>query len=1015
MDHAPRSESWLAGLVTPLLAFATAAVFAGPLYLPRYRSSRPPTPDVPARPRADKGFVEGLLTDDPLDLARGALARPSGEFAALPGPGALAEEIESRTRTVTQRIDVLAIMTPGGSWLENRERRIRDRHAAMSALLDGQSHQPDDPRKIGVFQADGADAAFVVPYEWFSAPASDSSVLVLWLDSSALQHRIYGATQDVLRSLLPDCERRRERVRVRVIGPTTSDELKALLDERWTAPADGPAPVKIEELLSPFATVEVDSEAVRKFEDAAHVRLRRTIGQDRAIAELLVRELALRVPALMPLEDGDVRASNPAREFVALRALARVLRFVRFVPPRRAPVRVALVAQQDSRYGRAWRDNMRRAADELARREKNARLGASHLQFELVPYLGVIDGKPFPSTVSTDDGAGRGYPVGVGQIDYLQRLESVLREGDSYAAIGILGDDVYDTLMILEALHARFPSAVFFTIDLDARFIHPDHLPYTRNIVVATHLPLGNDRQPPQFRDLYQFSLYRTLQWALDARHASAHDGAEPLRKFVGTPRLYEIGLDRAVELNTAHDLQPGAAFPSTGLSKIALNIARGIPWPSFRSALASEPSAATADESLSFDGPPWWMFAVGFALVALLVVVVSWPARQSGSRLRSARWSLGNLAACSVLASAAAALMLVRMEDQLSSRHPIEPLALFEGVSAWPATAIRVGAAVFALGALLVIPRRLRAAHERIRREFLLFAPADRRRPGVSMSWRWLIGRRAKGDDRPLRMDDVWDGIGTWTARDAWKPIRLVGYVALFHFAVGPFFALSPISSPVRGEVAYLLERFSTLVAVWSYVALVFCVLEIYFMCSRLIARVAEPGSTTVPLHCLRTEHRHTGLRASHSDRRLRMRLVASITREIEGLVYFPVIALCGMIAARASVFDWWTWPPVLVATFVLFFVLLLLCELNMRNVVQREKSRAAEFFQQQALKYAGDGDASKRIALVRTELEDLRGGAFSPVLEHSIVRSAFLPLIVYGSSQLLDPKLLSRWLSGG
>ena len=64
-----------------------------------------------------------------------------------------------------------------------------------------------------------------------------------------------------------------------------------------------------------------------------------------------------------------------------------------------------------------------------------------------------------------------------GQFDYLLRLahalgtqDARLREhGHAIRAVGVIGNDPYDKLLVLQALRPQFPDAVFFTNDLDAR------------------------------------------------------------------------------------------------------------------------------------------------------------------------------------------------------------------------------------------------------------------------------------------------------------------------------------------------------------------------------------------------------------------------------------------------------------------------------------------------------------------------------------------------------------------
>ena len=102
-------------------------------------------------------------------------------------------------------------------------------------------------------------------------------------------------------------------------------------------------------------------------------------------------------------------------------------------------------------------------------------------------------------------------PTGRSQFDYLRRLAletkrldqdlKIVNNKKGIKAIGILGNDFYDKFLALQAFRQHFPQAVFFTTDLDARFLHPAYLPWTRNLVVASHFDLAlrkdeNSRSP---------------------------------------------------------------------------------------------------------------------------------------------------------------------------------------------------------------------------------------------------------------------------------------------------------------------------------------------------------------------------------------------------------------------------------------------------------------------------------------------------------------------------------------
>jgi len=145
---------------------------------------------------------------------------------------------------------------------------------------------------------------------------------------------------------------------------------------------------------------------------------------------------------------------------------------------------------------------------------------------------------------------------GATQLDYLgrlgdriQELDSKLREGGaSVSAIGIAGGDVYDTLLILQALTPRFPTSVFFTTDLDARFWDPKELNWSRNLVVISGygLQLSTNFQGgvAPFRDSMQTAQYAAALAAL------GNTGLCALAKTNIPIRRFEIGRRGPVDLS---------------------------------------------------------------------------------------------------------------------------------------------------------------------------------------------------------------------------------------------------------------------------------------------------------------------------------------------------------------------------------------------------------------------------------------------------------------------------------
>ena len=139
-------------------------------------------------------------------------------------------------------------------------------------------------------------------------------------------------------------------------------------------------------------------------------------------------------------------------------------------------------------------------------------------------------------------------------------------------AIGIIGSDVLDKLVLTQALRSAFPDRVLFTTDMDARLLHPNATRYTRNVIVASSLPLAWNLEaemaglfgPPNpavnrigpFRDAYQTATFFAARLAVQAGGFS--DCGKDWRpdKFechvasaTAEPTLFEIGRDGMVEL----------------------------------------------------------------------------------------------------------------------------------------------------------------------------------------------------------------------------------------------------------------------------------------------------------------------------------------------------------------------------------------------------------------------------------------------------------------------------------
>ncbi len=174
-------------------------------------------------------------------------------------------------------------------------------------------------------------------------------------------------------------------------------------------------------------------------------------------------------------------------------------------------------------------------------------------------YLRGLDGQlPNDAAKSgrSDKEGGEGAtdrPQGRSQADYVHRIVERMQaieqsELRSFRAIGILGSDVYDKLMILRALRPAFPGAVFFTTDLDASMDDASQYEWTQNLIVASRFGLRAHEVyqgwSPPFREGYQTGFYLGCLEALGSTYYDSNAKLQHLTpvNWSAPPLLFEIG-----------------------------------------------------------------------------------------------------------------------------------------------------------------------------------------------------------------------------------------------------------------------------------------------------------------------------------------------------------------------------------------------------------------------------------------------------------------------------------------
>jgi hypothetical protein len=436
------------------------------------------------------------------------------------------------------------------------------------------------------------------------------------------------------------------------------------------------------------------------------IDFQRTISTDNELIKRLVAELQLRLPA-------------------------------------NEPRRLVVVAERDSIYSQSL-------VNELQHRLKDFH----NLSFEPVYFFRGIDGVTTRDAVresnersASSKSTALEWPESRDQLDYLRRLAASLKDSEApggagpIGAIGILANDVHDKLLVMQALHDTFSDKVFFTTDMDARFLHPRVQAFTRNLVVATSLPLEFyppkadivDLQAgtPPLRDVYQTASYLAARRAacrsvecLDEEKLAAKDALD-------NPSLYEIGRNGAVPLGGYALLNqpgnPGSARLIVAALVAGLMLIGLLVWPStpaIRQARIAYLRRPLAPDALPMNLPAVVLVALHAALcayvfcslielvrpqqmtfaqtlllsalaafAALLAVLPSLLAQQRNAVAAAAEQEVGvDKLHVAVLALIACAWIWLAWPGAV---HKVcldcEPVTWLQGVSAWPSQLIHL------------------------------------------------------------------------------------------------------------------------------------------------------------------------------------------------------------------------------------------------------------------------------------------------------------------------------------
>jgi multisubunit Na+/H+ antiporter MnhF subunit len=1043
-DKNDRSGDWFGNplpIVMVVLLAAGVVIKTDPL-----KSARPTDPDRVTFLSTSRQNVEARLWQDPFAAVEKykkalsqAVSRSENTSPTPPTPDELREAIKERGSNVT----VLAISLFGASYAEEAESRRRSRFAVISAL-GFHTYHPENADAIGYFRIDplrrksNANKKTKpydddVPFEWFKQDDTSRAVLVLWLKDEKLTATPLTTLDDLFNELTPPQPYKNNpnnygpyenNLNFKLIGPAGSGALSDLVDERRTEHSALTHSSTIE-VYSPSATIsncdlrnpggfrplEDCIRNPRSLPEVENSPIVRTIGTDDVLAAALLWELWQRG---VNREQGD---KGPCTDGLVL------------------------IGEQDTAYGRTL---LRYLKDVFSERCKHA------TPVRTFSYLRGLDGvlpdtDKSSNTTPHKDKSGQSkdlreqledappeHAEGRNQFDYLRRLAAEIDQLDddkSFAengvkAVGLVGSDLYDKLLILQALRSRFKDKIFFTTDLDARYLHADQTDWARNLVVASHFGLALNpalqRGTLPFRDSYQTARYLATLMALDDKPIDHWTGK--MKEWL-RPQIFEIGRTEAIHL----------ASPSVERLKtwIGNNYTEGRVLPAKKTACdggweqCNNIEPIWPSRGLSLDHP-WvisFMICVGLLLLTLANLRVNETVRAASGPPSPervvARKTITTVATVAVVIFTFLLLVLYEMTDSLAQGVG-EPFVWLEGVSVWPSLVIRFVGLLTMLALWWVLQNSLRSQQTRIVKDFKIAMPHSRALSRTLSRGLWSAawigphlnlasfdkdGKAVKEARAEGKVDvrTVWQNYVRATSireKISWIAASLIiGLV----FLAATFQIFDRPSFPHRGK---LVETLHLILVGFNALVLWLTIFGVGYetrACTQFIEALSGIPNKWPDRLLARTE-RETGVPRAQLDDYLDFQLIVRATQRIEWLMHLPFVSLLFIVLARSNFFDAMDFPLPLVFVIGLALTYALHSAWLLNKRAKKMRSHTLTYYKEKRSTPAWPSLNTEPIDQLISRISNTREGAFVSLTQQPALQALLIPFGGYGGVQIIE-----------
>ena len=920
---------------------------------------------------------------------------------------------------------ILPAFLGGDPYPEDVETRLRLRSAVLSALrAEGLAPRDADHLKYFIFPHNNQD--IYIPFEWFEPDPLRPDpgrlhVLLLWLNESAIGegylqflHGLSGQLGDVFaRDPKFRCE-------TRVLGPSNSDALEAMVVEGGAPTKDGE--MKIVQFYSSQSTADYARRDFAQIGDCGTgtiandggIPIEFVIGTDGKLAGALAHELHLR-------DCCTARSEND----------------------------VAIIAEWDTLYGRGIHQVFGKVFGRCEECKPRRTQNGEPTNLHHFTYFRGIDGR-LPGDKSQeraqsdrdkDSGALReplpgraGGPVpavGNSRIDYLRRMVEDLKRGERrWKAIGVVGNDVYDKILLIRVLRYYFPGTILFTTDLDARLLDPAEYPSTHNLLIASHYGLELRRELQHdispFRSVYETSqFFATLRAIWDARGL-----APPTPAPEGHPRT--ITLNEGISKAAWDGFKPPQLIVDP--APIVFEVGRAGPFPvGFPRDSSWKPDTPQTVHPRYFQRSLWpfrpedesWVVLAKAALLTLAVVAVL-----AISVLVSSKPLLGLVKRISLFGIVAPGV-LVGFAVYDHYRPDGEPFRLFDGISTWPSELLRLFAGLFAVGSIVHGWQRLVKNEEEVKPFF--DQPASTGAPASTTGGLWKT------------FGEGWSQLGfsagpaDWSrylrlSRGESRAKRSLTLASCYmSFSLILFLLLEKPDRPVRGSLNNWIDFLLLPLSVIATIGLLIFVADATLLCIRFVGRLSDSASagwsdmvrrewaealgfarTPAPEQPAHPDTPHAPATGVPADRGaalpdevqkaigylLGVKAIAVLTKGVGPLIYYPAVALMLMFLSRNCALDNWDWPAGLVITFTLAGAAVVACGMALRMAANRARRQALEGLEtalhqaRRETRGKDDDPLTKAVKATIDEVKAIDEGAFSSISDNPVLRAVLIPL---------------------